>query len=139
MRRARSGPSVMNAVKYAQAVAPASRARRADSGRVDAAGGDDLERRAEAGAQRAHVGERRGQEGGTREPARALGEARLLDPPRVAVVHDADARVERRGHDGAQVLLVEVGRDLHDDRPPRSLPRTAPKRRRSSEGFCDHS
>src|SRR6266436_4036843 len=90
-------------------------------GRVDAAGGDDLDAVAESLAQSAHVFERAREEGGSREPARLLREARLLHAARIAAVDDGDARVTRRRDRGVLVGVAKIRRHLDDDRLVRRL------------------
>src|SRR4030095_4916890 len=69
-------------------------------GRVDAAGGDDLDAARESLTQPAHVGERFREEGRAREPARLLREARLVHAAGVAAVHGGGGRGERGGDGG---------------------------------------
>src|SRR5881296_2737115 len=86
------------------------------SRRVHAAGSDDLESPAEPRARAAQGLERCGEELGPGESAGTLREPPLLHAPRVAVVDDADPRLERRRDDLGLVRVGEVGRELDDER-----------------------
>src|SRR2546422_1044558 len=91
-------------------------------GRVHAAGSDDLESPAEARARAAQGLERCGEELGPGEPAGPLREAGVLHAPGVAVVDDADPRLERRRDDLGLIRVGEIGRELHDERLVRGGP-----------------
>src|SRR5438132_8076943 len=90
--------------------------------RVHAAGSDDLESPAEPRARAAQGLERCGEELGPGKSAGTLREPPLLHTPRVAVVDDADPRLERRRDDLGLVRVGEVGRELHDERLVRGGP-----------------
>src|SRR5258706_10369721 len=83
---------------------------------MHAAGRDDLELAAERAAGAPEIRERRREDVGSGEAAGALRETAVLDASRVAVVDDSHTRVQGRRDDLLLVRLVEVVRELHDQR-----------------------